>query len=115
MSHGGRRNGSGRKKSVPNRVTNDLRLRLLASGKSPLEFLTDLFRAPEPTPRKDESILAFVERRKQWAHDRLEAGKAAAPFYHSKLATIEDTGKDGGASQHVTHMQVEFVHSKRSL
>ena len=107
MSHGGKRKGAGRKKSVPNRATSDLRQRLLASGQSPLEFLTELYRAPEPTQRKDELTHAFIERRKQWAHDRLEAGKAAAPYYHSKLATVEHQGEEGGPIQH--HLIVEFV------
>ena len=53
-------------------------------------------------------------RRKQWPHDRPKAGKAAAPFYHSKLVTIEHAGEVGGDMKHVHLMQVEFVDSKRS-
>ena len=109
---GGKRKGAGRKKRVPNRVTRDLRERLLASGESPLEFLTKIYRAPEPTQRNGENTLAFMARRQQWAHDRLEAAKAAAPFYHSKLATVEHTGENGGAIQHVHRMEIEFVTPK---
>jgi hypothetical protein len=74
-----------------------------------------MYREPEPKQRVGENTLAFIERRKQWAHDRLEAGKAVAPYYHSKLSSVEVTGKDGKGIEHVQHMEVVFVDSKRSL
>ncbi|MEO6067916.1 MAG: hypothetical protein ABIQ41_08050 [Gemmatimonadales bacterium] len=109
MPKGGKRKGAGRKKGIPNKVTQDLRERLLASGESPLEFLTRMYRAPEPTIRFEESPLAFVARHNQWDHDRLEAAKSAAPFYHSKLSTIEHKGAGGGPIQH--RFEIEFVQS----
>ena len=107
MANGGRREGAGRKKCIPNRSTIDLRDRLAASGETPLEFLTKLFRAPEPVKREAESMLAFIERHRQWNSNRLEAGKAAAPFYHSKLSTIEHKGEGGGPI--VSRVELVFV------
>lgn len=81
MGHGGKRLGAGRKQGVPNKVTSSLRERLLGSGASPLEFLVDLYRTPEPERQPGESPVIFAARYKQWAHDRLEAAKAAAHFF----------------------------------
>src|SRR5687767_14875910 len=95
MAHGGKRSGAGRKKGVPNRMTSTLRQRLLASGPTPLEFLVKIYRAPEPERQAGENAILFATRYKQWAHDRLEAAKAAAPFFHPKLQSIEIAGMDG--------------------
>lgn len=108
MARGGKRPGAGRKRGVPNRVTSDLRERLLASGQSPLEFLTAVYRSPEPVRADGESGIVFAVRYKQWMQDRLEAGKAVLPFYHPRLATVEVTGKDGDPE--IRHrVEIEFV------
>ena len=107
MAKGGRREGAGRKKGTPNRSSMELRDQLAASGETPLEFLTKLYREPEPTKREEESILAFIERHRQWNSNRVEAGKAAAPFYHSKLSTVEHKGENGGPL--VSRVELVFV------
>jgi hypothetical protein len=48
-------------------------------------------------------------RYKQWAHDRLEAAKAAAPLFHPKLQSIEITGGDGEGLNSNHTVQIEFV------
>lgn len=49
----------------------------------------------------------YSVRYRLWSEQCLEAAKAAAPYMHHRLATIENTGKDGGPIQH--HLTVEFV------
>jgi hypothetical protein len=85
MRYGGKRPGAGRKRGVQNKVTSTLRERLLSSGPSLLEALVDLYRSAEPTRQQGENAIIYATRYKQWAQDRLEAAKAAAPFFHSKL------------------------------
>ena len=109
MRHGGKRPGAGRKRGVPNKVTSTLRERLLASGPSPLEMLVDLYRSVEPTREPGENAIIYATRYKQWAHDRLEAAKAAAPFFHPKLQSIEITGVDGEGLNSNHTVQIEFV------
>src|SRR5262245_31882205 len=96
---GGKRKGSGRKPGSRNRVDRELKeyaLKLAANGEElPLEFLLKVMRAPEPTQRLGEHIMLYIARYKRWDEDRLEAAKAAAPYCHAKLATVEHTGKDG--------------------
>jgi hypothetical protein len=71
-------------------------LKLAANGEEmPLDFLLKVMRAPEPTQRPGEHIMLFIARYKRWDEDRLEAAKAAAPYCHAKLATVEHSGKDG--------------------
>ena len=109
MRHGGKRPGAGRKRGVPNKVTSTLRERLLASGPSPLEVLVELYRSAEPTREPGEHAIIYAMRYKQWAHDRLEAAKAAAPFFHPKLQSIEITGIDGEGVHSNHTVQIEFV------
>lgn len=45
----------------------------------PLEFMLNILR-DETVPRDE----------------RMDAAKAAAPYVHAKLASVEHTGKDGG-------------------
>jgi hypothetical protein len=48
-------------------------------GIMPLEFMLNVLR-DEAVPRDE----------------RMDAAKAAAPYVHAKLASVEHTGKDGG-------------------
>lgn len=48
-------------------------------GIMPLEFMLNILR-DETVPRDE----------------RMDAAKAAAPYVHAKLASVEHTGKDGG-------------------
>jgi len=69
----------GRKKGVPNKASIARAAAIAASGLTPLDFLLSVM-------RDDQKAL----------EDRLEAGKAAAPYVHPRLANIEVAGKDGG-------------------
>jgi hypothetical protein len=72
MSHGGRRAGSGRRKSGTNRLDTKARQQAMESGLSPLEFMLAILR--------NEANSDAV---------RMEAAKAAAPYVHARLAHIE--------------------------
>jgi hypothetical protein len=87
---GGKRNGAGRKKGVPNKRTAELQAQVEASGLTPLEFLLNIMRDGVNEPR-----------------DRMAAAIAAAPYVHAKLASVEVAGKDGAAIP--VSMTVEFV------
>jgi hypothetical protein len=72
MSHGGRRPGSGRKKSGTNRLDTEARQQAMESGISPLDYMLSIMRHPDST-----------------AAQKMEAAKGAAPYVHARLAHIE--------------------------
>lgn len=74
----GERRG-GRQKGIPNKKTQEKIAAIENSGLTPLDFLLQVMRNPE----RDMDM-------------RVDAGKAAAPYVHPKLANIELTGKDKG-------------------
>lgn len=65
----------GRKKGVPNKASAAKAAEIAATGKTPLEFMLDVMR--------DKS---------QPEDMRLDAAKAAAPYVHPKLSSIETSG-----------------------
>src|SRR5690242_17674845 len=69
---GGKRNGAGRPRGAVNKMTAVRRAAIAASGEDPLDYMIRIMR--------DES--ASPERRDEMA-------KAAAPYVHPKLASIE--------------------------
>lgn len=73
-SKGGARPGAGRKPGVRNKKTAALQAEVENSGQTPLDFLLGVMR----DPLKEDA-------------QRLDAAKAAAPYVHSKLASIELT------------------------
>ena len=75
MDKDGRKTG-GRKKGIPNKATAAKAQAIAASGKTPLDYLLEVMR--------DE--LAALP-------DRIDAAKAAAPYVHPKLASIEHKGE----------------------
>ncbi|BAQ18328.1 hypothetical protein [Methyloceanibacter caenitepidi] len=76
---GGKRPGAGRKKGSVNKTTKAERAAIAASGLTPREYLLSVMR--------DENNSQAV---------RVDAAYKVAPYCHSKLASIEHTGKDGG-------------------
>lgn len=82
MGAGGKREGAGRKKGVPNKVTAALTREIAASGLTPLDWMLGVLRDEE----------ADKERRDKAARD-------AAPYVHSRLSSTELTGKGGGPVQ----------------
>ena len=79
MARGGKRPGAGRPAGSTNLRSLDSIEEITASGLTPLEYLTQVYR----DPLVDES-------------KRIDAAKAAAPYVHAKLSAVELTGKDGG-------------------
>lgn len=78
MPKGGHRDGAGRKKGVPNKITSETIAAAAAGGEMPKEYMLRVMRDPTVEhPRRDEMA------------------KAVAPYVHPKLANVEHSGKDG--------------------
>ena len=77
---GGHRPNAGRKPGTLSKRTLALQASVAASGETPLDFLLRIMRDPK----------------KPWGM-RVDVAKAAAPYVHAKLASIEvaGTGRDG--------------------
>jgi hypothetical protein len=71
-SRGGKRPGAGRKPGVRNKKTAALQAEVEASGQTPLDYMLSVMR----NTANEESV-------------RLDAAKSAAPYVHSKLASVE--------------------------
>lgn len=98
-TNGGYRPGAGRKKGAATTKTREIADRAMQEGISPLEYMLKVMRE-EPSPHLlPTEYEAAVNR-------RFEAAKAAAPYIHPRLASVEHTGKDGGAIDH--SLQVTF-------
>lgn len=72
MARGGARPGAGRAKGVPNKKTAERVAEIEASGLTPLDFMLNAMRDED----KDFAT-------------RLDAAKAAAPYVHARLSTVE--------------------------
>jgi len=80
MALGGARSGAGRKKGGRNKLTQEA-IAKASDGLSPLDYLLSIMR--------DDKV---DEQR------RIDAAKAAAPYCHAKLATVDHTSSDGSMS-----------------
>jgi hypothetical protein len=69
---GGKREGAGRKKGIPNRASAAREAAIAASGLTPLEYMLS-------TMRDERQPVAL----------RLDMAKAAAPYVHPRLASVE--------------------------
>lgn len=80
---GGARKGAGRKPGSPNKKTSEVVRKAEESGIMPLEFMLNIMRSGTPnaemTPQECIDFAAL----------RFEAAKAAAPYLHPKLSSIE--------------------------
>lgn len=65
----------GRQKGTPNKFTRERQIEIAATGLSPLEYLLAVMR----DGLKEDVV-------------RLDAAKAAAPYVHAKLSSIDFTG-----------------------
>jgi hypothetical protein len=79
--HGGARTGAGRKKGGLTGRTREVAEKIAARGKTPLEVMITIMRRAE---RKKDDAMA------------LDAAKAAAPYMHPRLASVEHSGPNGG-------------------
>ena len=74
MAHGGSRPGAGRKPGSATTRTREI-ANAVAEGLTPLEYLTSVFRDPAADEAK-----------------RIDAAKAAAPYVHARLNSVEMKG-----------------------
>ena len=79
MSHGGKREGAGRKPGTPTRMNEEARKQAAEGGLMPLDYM-----------------LAILRDEKNAPDARMDAAKAAAPYVHAKLASVEHKGDGGG-------------------
>lgn len=75
MPRGGPREGAGRPKGSKSRATREREKKILESGLTPLEYMISVVR-DEGAPRGD----------------RLDAAKAAAPYLHPRLSSVQVSG-----------------------
>lgn len=75
MPSGGAREGAGRKKGAATRMNEEARAKAAEGGLMPLDYMLSILR--------DEDMPADA---------RMDAAKAAAPYVHAKLASVEHTG-----------------------
>jgi hypothetical protein len=75
-AHGGKRLGAGRPTGVASRANEQVRQEAAATGELPLAYMLRIMRDPsQPVGRRDEMA------------------KAAAPFCHSRLSSVEHSGE----------------------
>jgi len=79
MTHGGPRPGAGRKQGGANKIDAEARKKAVESGITPLDYMLSILR--------DEGLATEA---------RMDAAKAAAPYVHAKLASVEHKGDGGG-------------------
>jgi hypothetical protein len=84
----GRKTG-GRQRGVPNKATAKRQEEIASSGLTPLEFM----------------LMALRDESKDFL-TRFEAAKAAAPYVHPKLSSVEASGKNGGPIETVTTIEL---------
>lgn len=82
MARGGNRPGAGRKRGTPNKASVERQKEVAATGITPLDYMLKVMRNPKAD-----------------ASRRDEMAKAAAPYVHPKLATMQHTGRGGGPIQ----------------
>lgn len=86
-NRGGPRPGAGRKPGAINKATAKAREKAEAGGIMPLDFMLEIMRDPEA----DRS-------------ERLDMAKAAAPYIHAKLASVEANITGGMEHAHVIEL-----------
>jgi len=81
-THGGARPGAGRKPGSIRKATAEAQAKAAATGILPLDFMLSRMR---------DELAPMAE--------RMDMAKAAAPYVHAKLSSIEASGPDGAALQ----------------
>jgi len=81
-THGGARPGAGRKPGSIRKATAEAQAKAAATGILPLDFMLSRMR---------DELAPMAE--------RMDMAKAAAPYVHAKLSSIEASGPDGSALQ----------------
>jgi hypothetical protein len=83
MPRGGKRDGAGRKAGSASTKTRDIADKAASEGITPLEFMLEIMRSDTvPEGAEPAQVIALKAM-------RFEAAKAAAPYIHPKLSSIE--------------------------
>lgn len=98
--NGGRREGAGRKKGSPNKRTQATQAKVEATGITPLDFMLKQMRRGYPRGATVQQKIAIDAM-------KFEAAKAVAPYVHARLASVEHSGKGGGAI--ITDSTIQIV------
>lgn len=89
MARGGARPGAGRPAGASNKRTIEQVEAIAASGMTPLEYLTSVYQDVGAEESK-----------------RIDAAKAAAPYVHAKMSSVELSGPDGDPLEVVTRIEL---------
>lgn len=89
MKRGGKRPGAGRPAGAITKRTREIAENALASGLTPLDYMLSILRDDQNDPLM-----------------RMDAAKAAAPYVHAKLASVELSGKDGEPIESVSRIEL---------
>ena len=90
---GGARKGAGRKPGAVTQKTREIANQAAASGLTPLEYMLGVMRDPLVVPARRDDM-----------------AKAASPYMHAKLASVEHSGPNGGPIDHrVTAVEWHIV------
>lgn len=81
---GGFRAAAGRKKGSATKKTREIADRASAEGITPLEYMLDVMRSEPPPGLEGNAILQAMAL-------RFEAAKAAAPYIHPRLSSVNTT------------------------
>src|SRR6266403_2188664 len=92
MAHGGKRPNAGRPKGAANRFSEAAREVAAAEGITPLEY-----------------FLAVLRDEANTREDRMDAGKAAAPYMHARLESIKHSGDEENPIQHNVNIDADFA------
>lgn len=92
-SHGGARKGAGRKAGSATKRTREIADRAADDGITPLEYMLEIMRAEPPEDMEARDLL-------NWRDLAFEAAKAAAPYIHPRLATVEHRGDADNPIEH---------------
>jgi hypothetical protein len=84
---GGARKGAGRKAGSATTKTREIANGAAAAGLTPLEYMLEVMR--RDSEHEDPKVQVAREAM------RFEAAKAAAPYIHPRLASVEHSGPDG--------------------
>lgn len=87
----------GRTRGTPNRATAAKAAEIAQSGLTPLSYMLSILRDETKTPA-----------------DRFEAAKAAAPYVHPKLASVDHQSSDGSMSPTDPRTWREVLRSEKS-
>jgi hypothetical protein len=82
MPRGGSRAGAGRKVGIPNKASVERQKKVAATGQTPLEYMLKVMRDGKASDQRRDDM-----------------AKAAAPYVHPKLASMQHTGPKGGPIQ----------------